>query len=406
MKPKSNLLAFIDAKYYSDGKNYATYCMTWRFMNYFTKFFNIRLCVPVKKTNDLTSLDIPIMEDYNFEIVALPFWDSFFDFPRCLLFNFLSLLRKIHNEVKKNDILWIRIPSIAFFFFLFFSNLYKKPLIIDISGDIRYAWERSKYPGWKAWLVSKFGALLHKLFIIGTKNKFIITTGKELYKIFSKNAKESLFFIRNVLPEREIYYRKDTCLHKPFKILFVGRLMEIKGIFYLLEAFKTLVKEGVDAILYVVGWGPLERRFKEKIKEFNLEKRVKFLGSLPFGPKLLSVYRQADIFILSSLSEGFPRTVIEAWFSGLPVIVSNVGGLIDFVEDKKTGILIKPYSAEEIKEAVKIILNNKKLRRRIISNALKKAKKYSLEAQAQLILNKLKVFYPSYIDNNLNRNKI
>ena len=113
-------------------------------------------------------------------------------------------------------------------------------------------------------------------------------------------------------------------------VLFVGRLVEIKGVKYLIEAMRD-----VDANLYIVGDGPLREELKEQASSLD---NVFFLGSKSHK-ELETIYASADIFCMPSITakdggqEGFGLVMLEAMASGLPVVASNSGGITQLIKD-------------------------------------------------------------------------
>ena len=128
-------------------------------------------------------------------------------------------------------------------------------------------------------------------------------------------------------------YRVENYFNQGDKkvVLFVGRLAEKKGVTYLIEAMKS-----VDAILVIVGDGPLHDKLVEQAKEQG--NKIRFVGSKTHE-ELKTIYASADIFVAPSIvakdgdQEGVPTTIMEAMASGLPVISTNTGGIADIIVD-------------------------------------------------------------------------
>lgn len=128
-------------------------------------------------------------------------------------------------------------------------------------------------------------------------------------------------------------------------MIFTGRLTESKGLFTLMEAMRSLN----DYALWIVGSGPLEKQLKGAAPD-----NVKFLGFRADIPELLA---SADIFVLPSISESQPISLLEAMAAGVPVVASGVGEIPSVVG--KAGVLIEPGSAKEIVSAVRKLENRK-----------------------------------------------
>ena len=136
----------------------------------------------------------------------------------------------------------------------------------------------------------------------------------------------------------------------------VSRLYEpTKGIKYLLEAACRL-QNGIDFQLLIVGGGKDEKHLKEMARDMGV--KVTFLGERGDVPELLQVM---DVFVLASLYEGLPVSLLEAMASGLPVVVTRVGGMPEVVVDGKTGFIVEPRRADQLSLKIKeLLLNNEK----------------------------------------------
>ena len=140
------------------------------------------------------------------------------------------------------------------------------------------------------------------------------------------------------------------------RLCFVGRLSEQKNLFALLEATK-----GIDVELDIVGGGNLEGQIREKVRSDGL--RVRLLGQVPHR-QLPEIMNNADAFVLPSLYEGHPKTLIEAMSCGLPVIGTDVPGIRELIRHRETGYLCGT-SPEEIRAAIEELLADPGLRARL-----------------------------------------
>jgi glycosyltransferase involved in cell wall biosynthesis len=168
-------------------------------------------------------------------------------------------------------------------------------------------------------------------------------------------------------------------------VLFVGRLIPRKGLTYLVEAAKRVVKEHSQTLFLIVGNGPLKQHLLSQIEEANLVSNFVFLGDV--NEKLLPVlYNCADVFVLPSIQEGQGIALLEAQATGKPVVAFKVGGVGEAVLDKETGLLTKPDSTE-LADAVKKLLTSKSLRDKMGSNGRKFVKNnFSWDICAQKML--------------------
>lgn len=164
-------------------------------------------------------------------------------------------------------------------------------------------------------------------------------------------------------------------------VLFVGRLVEIKGVEYLIEAMKK-----VDAMLVIVGDGPLRKELKARAA--SIKDKVVFMGAKTHE-ELKTIYASADIFVAPSITtkageqEGLGLTVLEAMASGLAIVANNSGGIVQLIENGVNGLLCKEKNVEELANGIKRILDDDELRYEIIHNVEDTIREYDYEVVAQ-----------------------
>jgi len=142
---------------------------------------------------------------------------------------------------------------------------------------------------------------------------------------------------------------------KPKHSILVGTIAELhrnKGLIYALGAFETLKKNGVSAALAVIGDGEERKHLENLIRAKDLEDTVLLLGAVPDAAQFLPAF---DIFLLPSVKEGLPYTILEAGAATLPVVATAVGGIPEVIEDMRSGILVRPKNAAEIAGALELL---------------------------------------------------
>lgn len=189
---------------------------------------------------------------------------------------------------------------------------------------------------------------------------------------------------REILERSNILKHKKNWTHKRI-LLNVGSLVPVKGQKYLIEAMRDVIKEFPDSILLICGDGPLKKPLHELVKRYGLQDYVKFMGTI--HPKdMHSYYTIADVFLLSSLIEGHPISLLEAMAYSKPIVATKVGGIPETIKTQRNGLLIKKQSPKKLAEAICTVLRDKKLAEAIRRNAGKSIKKYSLDIQAKQML--------------------
>ncbi|MBA3274131.1 MAG: glycosyltransferase family 1 protein [Chthoniobacterales bacterium] len=142
------------------------------------------------------------------------------------------------------------------------------------------------------------------------------------------------------------------------RLLYVGRVSKEKDLDVLAAAYRQLLDEGVPVKLCVVGHGPYADTLAE------LAPDAIFTGYLA-GEELANAYASADIFVFPSTTDTFGNVVIEAQASGLPVVVSDVGGQRELVEPAVNGFVTKAHHVSDFATAVRELVTNSNLRLRM-----------------------------------------
>jgi glycosyltransferase involved in cell wall biosynthesis len=164
-------------------------------------------------------------------------------------------------------------------------------------------------------------------------------------------------------------------INNKFKILFVGRHIERKGICYLIEAAKYLPRDKFE--IRIVGVGDLTEQLKQQAAAVNDGAEIIFTGKL--SPEdLANEYKTANVFTLPAIvdhkgdTEGLGVVLIEAMELGLPIVASNVGGIPDVVVDGESGILVPEKDPVALADAFKRLEANPTLIQKLLAGARKR----------------------------------
>ncbi len=206
--------------------------------------------------------------------------------------------------------------------------------------------------------------------IYESKNKAVISMGCDTSFFGKEHCKEN-FFGQN---------GKKV-------ILFVGRLAEKKGVTYLIEAMKYID----NAILVIAGGGPLKKELTQQARQVCREKHsecIKFIGPKTHE-QLRSIYASADVFAMPSITakdgdkEGFGLVMLEAFASGLPVVASRSGGIVDLVKDGVNGYLVEEKDIKGIANRINIVLNDENIYNKLVMSAKATAEQYDYKVIAK-----------------------
>ncbi len=208
-----------------------------------------------------------------------------------------------------------------------------------------------------AWWINYFCELMTSL--ITTKyicvSSFDIKMGKKLLPQFIK--KHSL--IRAAVDDKQFYIpaRKTKLPDKPKVFGTVACFKPQKNLFDLLQAFEMVHKKNSDSRLEIIGDGLQRNTIEKWIKEKNLQEKIVLHG---WQENVAPIMSSWHAFVLTSLWEGLPCSIVEACMLGLPVISYDVGGISDVIQHGKNGFLIKPGNWQEMANVILNLLEENK----------------------------------------------
>jgi glycosyltransferase involved in cell wall biosynthesis len=154
---------------------------------------------------------------------------------------------------------------------------------------------------------------------------------------------------------------------RPRRLLFVGRLEKPKGVDVLLTVFNRLRRDDPDLELVLVGDGPLAPEAEAMDGTCG---GIRLTGTLHDRDSLAREYLQADLFILPSLAEGFPRVLYEAMIFRLPIVTTMVGGIPSVMEDGRNCLAVAPGSPESLETAIRRLLWDSALRATLVEGGM------------------------------------
>lgn len=221
-------------------------------------------------------------------------------------------------------------------------------------------------------------------------NKFLFNIGKAVPVALSELVEKTIEHVYG-LPKAKIPVifngvplpteipDRDLSYNETIKIINVGRYTEVKNQMSLIKAVINLHKKDNRIQLDIYGDGPLKASLNSLIRENHAEGYIHENG---LTDNVKEKLQTADIFVLPSVYEGIPMTIIEAMGAKMPIIATNVGGIPDMITDGIDGLICETDS-ESIASSIDTIIKDKKLRRDISENALLKAEVFSSAKMAE-----------------------
>jgi len=298
--------------------------------------------------------------------------------------------KTLNKIIKRYDIINVHVESI---FLRQSAKATRKPIIVTtVHGFPLYEdYETLKHK-------LDFYKILHFIFIapqhyfslkrLIKDSKAIVTVSHSLKRLvteLSSNIEHKVFFIPNAVDtnffrpiEKTIAYNivekivqikcRKTIYNKNI-ILYVGRIEPRKGVDILLKSLSKIQAKSWFLLLVGEGQQSYINYLNYLASKFDITGKICFVGKVP-RYLLPYFYSAAYLYVLPSLFEGLPATILEAMSCGTPVIVSRVGGIPEVIINGINGILINPGSSEQLREALEHLLSDSSYRNKISKFAL------------------------------------
>lgn len=216
-------------------------------------------------------------------------------------------------------------------------------------------------------------------------------TGREKIKYLGNGVDLKKFDLQRFSEEFIARKKKELGLNPDFRIIgAVGRLVAEKGYLDLFEALKIVLQKFPKILLLVVGPEDSEKKDAiniDIIKDYGIEKNIVFLGE---RTDLDELYSLMDIFVFPSHREGFPRSLIEAMAMQSPIIVTDIRGCREAIDNGRTGILAPMKNPEKLADAIVFLLESPEKAKEMGKSARKKAEK---EFDENLVFDRIKKEY-------------
>jgi glycosyltransferase involved in cell wall biosynthesis len=183
------------------------------------------------------------------------------------------------------------------------------------------------------------------------------------------------FFALRKVPKAHL--KKKYRITSKKVVLYIGRLIPMKGINFLIQAVK-----GISGLtLLIAGSGSEENVLRDMAR--GVKCRVRFLGPV-LGKRKLELFRLVDVLVVPSVgcvkgqTEGLPVVILEAMASGIPVVASNIGGIKEVIKNKYNGLLIEQYDTQGLQDKLNLLFENNLFYNKVSRNALRESSKYEL----------------------------
>ena len=290
--------------------------------------------------------------------------------------NFSNLLKSIYNlylliKYEKIDLIHSHL-NVPHFVAGILKILTKIPIITHIHGYGIF--NKKEFADLKIpnFLKVSYTNVIMSRFFLPLSDKIITITKGSLKALQKRNfiSKKNLCYIPNGIFIPSVN-SKERYMNRSYNFVSLGRLVEQKNYSFLIEVIKDIPKE-FDCKVYIAGNGPLYNHLKKMIEHYNLTNRVFLLGYVDNVYKILN---KSHCFILSSIWEFFPISVLEAMSMSLPIIASDVGGMEDLIDHGENGFLCPVNNKEKFLENMIHLMKNKEKGIQMGEKSFQKVKK-------------------------------
>lgn len=252
------------------------------------------------------------------------------------------------------------------------NRLYRKPLLFTPHG--MFTFNRVKFGIFdKDSLEEAYYKTIESKAIECADHLIILSDSfrQPLMQLGAKQEKMTTVLTGIDYPEK--YDVKNTLAQEKIVITCVARLGPRKGHKVLFDALSQMERKYTENIkVLIAGDGEMRDALEKQVASLNLS-MVEFLGERDDVPNILS---ETDIFVLPTLNDSLPISIIEAMHSGACVISTTSGGIPELVHHEETGILVDVGDVNKLKHALKLVIENQQYREQLGENARKFAKKY------------------------------
>jgi glycosyltransferase involved in cell wall biosynthesis len=310
------------------------------------------------------------------EFVGLPHYLSLLHAPRALgaLVRSLGRFWRALDDV---DVVWLLGPYLQSIAFVGVARLRRRRVVLGVRQDLpRYV--RSRHPE-RRW-THLAAVVLEATYRLLARRYPTAVVGPELARNYGR-ARRLLELTVSLVRERDIVADGRRDYDGRLQILSVGRVDREKNPLLLAEVLAQLRAGDPRWRLVVCGDGPLRPALEERLAELGLAEHAELRGYVPVDRGLMDLYRESHALLHVSWTEGLPQVVFEAFAAGLPIVASAVGGIPAAVGD--AALLVEPGDAGEASRALRRVVDDAALRRRLVEDGLRRVGEHTLERESE-----------------------
>ena len=314
--------------------------------------------------------------------VGLPWYSSLLR-PGRVIGSLVESGRRFWRLLDDVDAVWLLGPYVHAILFCGLAVLRRRRVTLGVRQDFP-AYVRSRHPN-GTWIHVAADAM-ELGFRTLARWLPVAVVGPDL-AVRYRHAKRVLELTVTLVTDEEIVDPATALARprgEPRTVLSVGRLDQEKNPLLLADVLAGLLADGTGWRLLVVGDGPMRLELEDRLRELNVDRSAELLGYVPIDGGLLDLYRNADVLLHVSFTEGLPQVLFESFAAGTPVVATAVGGVAQAVGD--AAVLIPPADAGAAIDAVRRVDGDPDLRARVVRAGSDRVRAHTLDAEARRLV--------------------
>jgi len=294
--------------------------------------------------------------------------------------------RALWRSLERVDLVWISAGNPVGLLLAILARLRRRPIAILVRQDTM-SYYYSRLPS-RAW-----APLLGPLWLVDRAFRWLgrrhptTAVGAQIARGYGAPRDTVLEFEVNLIRAADI---PETPAERSWgtrvELLTVGRIEPEKTPALLAEALAVLDRSEPGRFHATwAGEGRLRDELRRRAESIGVANALELPGFVPFGEPLLRLYREADAYVHVARTEGVPGVICEAMANGLPIVVTDVGGVRAATGDGEAALVVPPEDAEALAEAVRRLAGDPVLRRRLASAGLARARRTALDVESDRV---------------------
>lgn len=319
-------------------------------------------------------------------LVALPYYTDL-KHSRSVAGAVFGTITAMWNGLAGVDTVWVFGPHPFSLLLVGLARLRGKRVVLGVRQDTRaYARSRISSGRWQRAKLAIAMVLDRAYRVIGRRLPATLV-GRQVAAQYGGERPSNLVMTVSLVPER-VLASSSRRASSPgvVRLLTVGRLEVEKNPLLIVEMFAELDRRRPGGYrLSWIGRGPLEPQVRGLASRLGVSDLLELRGYVAFGEELFECYRDADVFVHVSHTEGVPQVLVEAMACATPIVATAVGGVPDVLDGGRAGLLVAPADRDALVAAVERLTDDVELRDRLACRGLALAAQLTFEAQTERV---------------------